>query len=132
MHLKSRAINLIAISTTLIAIVAVGSFVRISIWPAYYFSTHESQFASLAVECNIAVATASQSREISGSIDVPALATANHVSMVVCHDLDVLASQMLSRGVNPILLREIYLLSLEDERLPLWMLAEPPSFRWEQ
>ena len=130
--MKSRAIDLIAISTTLIMIVALGSVVKISIWPAYYFSTHESQFASIAVECNIAVAAASESREISGSVDVPALATANNVSMVACHDLDVLASQMLSRGVNLFRLREIYLQSLEDERLPLWMLAEPPSFRWEK
>jgi len=130
--LKSRAIDIIAISTTLIVIAALGSFVKISIWPAYFFSTHESQFASLAVECNISVAAALESREISGSVDVAAFGTANNVSMVACHDLDVLASQMLSRGVSPFKLREIYLQSLEDERLPLWMLAEPPSFRWEK
>ena len=81
--MKSRAIDLIAISTTLIMIVALSSFVKIFIWPAYYFSTHESQFASVAVECNIAVAAASESRETSRTKDILALTTANNVSMVV-------------------------------------------------
>ena len=123
---------MIAISTTLLVIVALGSIIQISFWPAYYFWTHENQFVSLAVECNIAVAAASEFGETSGSVDVAALGTANDVSMVACHDLDILASQMLSHGVSPFKLREIYLQSLEDERLPLWMLAEPPSFRWEK
>ena len=130
--MKSGVINLIAVSVTLIAFVAVTSFYRATINPAYYLSTHESQFASISLECNIAIASATESGGNTDETKTSSLITANHVSLVACHDLDVLAAKMLGRGVNLYRLREIYLNSLENEQLPLWMLSEPPRFRWER
>lgn len=127
--------SIMAFSLLSIAILLIADFYTVTVRPALYLIVNQENFVTSATECNLALSNVRESDYISrdvGSIMRDQATNSKYVTLAVCHDFDLLATRMLSHGVDEYRLRELYIQSLESERLPLRLLAEPPKFRWER
>ena len=127
-----RLTRAVSISLVAFSMVSVLLFTKIVVYPAYLYSANKTEFVELATRCNIALESTMGISEQNYSATNHAEQIADQVAMVACHELNVLALQLLANGVSKHRLRFMFLKSLEDERVPLWMLSKPPAFQWEE
>lgn len=125
----SRAIS---ISIVAISIVCVLLFTKMIVYPTYLYFVNKNSFMDLSTGCNIGLASTAGTPENAHSASNQSELVADQVALVACHEMNILALRLLANGVSEHRLRYMFLKSLEDERVPLWMLSNPPEFQWEK
>lgn len=129
----SRAVrNLFVASVAILCFLATAAFIHSIVVPAILIGFHEREFQSLSVECGVALVNAGREMPNIDSFHNDQLRSSRNVELVACHRLRALAYRLLRGGVSNHYLREIFIRSMEDDKLPLWVQAEPPNFPWER